>query len=90
MIEAILRKNKGSFANLLPSNLLSANIFKLDLSKNNEELFKLDISTTTKLAEYINKKIDDSNSHIAIGGYGEDRLIYSKSNHFGSGSEIRS
>ena len=89
MIEEILKNNKGNFANVLPSELFKATVFKLDLSKNNIELLKLDLSTTTKLSEYINKKIEDSNSHIAIGGYGEDRLIYRKSNHFGNGSEIR-
>ena len=90
MIEEILKNNKNTFTSVFPFNLQNKIIFKLNLSVNNKELYEIDISSTSKLSEYINDKIKKSNSDIAIGGYGEDRLIYRKSEHFGKGNEARS
>ncbi len=89
MIEEILQNNKNTFASIFPFNLQNEIIFELNLSVNNKELYKLDLSTTTKLSEYINKKRKDSNSDIIIGGYAEDRLIYRKSEHFEKGKDAR-
>jgi peptidoglycan LD-endopeptidase LytH len=88
-INRILNKYKGTYAGLVPYGLDEDKIFRLDLSVNNPELYEFDLLSTEELSAYIDKKTGEANAEIAIGGYGEDRLIYRKSPHFGGGDDAR-
>lgn len=85
----LLIKHLQYFAPVVPFSLDSKNTFPLDLSVTNSELYDFDIESTEELANYIRGKIQQSGRKYAAGGYGEDRLIYRKSRHFGSGSDAR-
>ncbi len=85
----MLIKHLRYFAPVVPFRLDSENSFQLDLSISNSELYDFDIQSTDELDNYIQGKIRKSGKNTARGGYGEDRLIYRKSRHFGSGSHAR-
>ena len=85
----MLIKHRQNFAPVMPFALDSSNTFHLDLSVTNRELYDFDIQNTEALANYIQGKIQENNKKSAVGGYGEDRLIYRKSRHFGIGSDAR-
>lgn len=88
-ITDILGKKRSSFASVVPFSLDSEHAFQLDLSVANRELYDFDITSTEQLAAYIKRKLRESGKETAVGGYGEDRLIYRKSQHFGSGPDAR-
>ncbi|WP_142783637.1 peptidoglycan DD-metalloendopeptidase family protein [Changchengzhania lutea] len=70
-----------------PLHVLDASIplskyTSLDLSKNNAELNRIDVSSSLKLGNYINSHIKNNHARVAYGGYNEVRSIYNRSTHF--------
>lgn len=88
-ITDILEQNRGSFEPVVPFPLDREHAFHLDLSVANRELYDFDITSTQQLAAYIDRKLRETGMETAVGGYAEDRLIYRKSKHFGSGPDAR-
>ncbi|PLX04105.1 MAG: peptidase M23 [Marinilabiliales bacterium] len=89
MLEKILIENKNNFSGILPFQLKTEDIFQLDLSVDNQELYSVDLSSSSKLESYILDKVKSANKSIAIGGYAEDRIIYKKSSLFGDDADAR-
>ncbi|PLX10099.1 MAG: peptidase M23 [Marinilabiliales bacterium] len=89
MFQKVLKDNIADSLGVLAFQLKETDIFRLDLSVDNEELHQIDLSSTNKLGEYINSRIKKSNKKLAVGGYAEDRLIYRKSSHFGKDEDAR-
>lgn len=89
MLDKILLENKNKLAGIFPFQLKSRDIFHLDLSVDNQELFSVDLSSSSKLESYIKNKLKEANKSIALGGYAEDRLIYRKSSLFGNDENAR-
>jgi murein DD-endopeptidase MepM/ murein hydrolase activator NlpD len=54
----------------------------LDLSKDNDTLRNIDVSSSSKLGHYIANHTKKRNALIAFGGYNEVRTIYKRSGHF--------
>jgi len=54
----------------------------IDLSVDNQELEKIDITSAKDMELYINKYILSRNAKVAIGGYLEKRNIYKRSRYF--------
>lgn len=69
--------------------LSSKRIMWLDLSVNNAELAKIDISETLKLEKYIWSELEKSGAEIAVGGYDEHRGWYARSGLFHGREEVR-
>lgn len=88
-LETEIAKQKDKIASLMPFALYGKDVFHLDLSVSNPELETFDILDTEQLAEYIEQKLRDNEALIAKGGYGEDRLVYRRSPHFGEGENLR-
>ncbi len=88
-ISDLLLKHKANFNSLFPFALDKMKIWKLDLSINNPELQNYDILHTEGLNHYIQTKLSEEQADICIGGYLEDRLIYRKSEHFGTDDNAR-
>ena len=89
-LHRLISKHKQQFANILPFQLTSENSIELDLSIDNSELLAIKDLNTQSLSDYINSMLKTSDKSFAFGGYGENRLVYKMSEHFGSGSEARS
>ena len=62
--------------------LQNNNYVTLDLSENNKELQCVDVSSSTKLENYIANHIKKYNALVAYGGYKEVRAIYKRSSYF--------
>lgn len=88
-LSEILENNIEKFSPVVTFPLDKKHAFRLDLSTANRELYEFDILSINELDAYIRRKIRESRSLTAVGGYGEDRLIYRKSPHFGSGDDAR-
>lgn len=58
------------------------NHLTLDLSKNNQALSKVDLNDEEAFTQFIFNQIKSSGKDVAIGGYGEERDLYSRSNLF--------
>jgi murein DD-endopeptidase MepM/ murein hydrolase activator NlpD len=89
-LEKDIDQIRNRLANIMPFALSGKHVFHLDLSVNNPELESFDILDTEQLSEYIQQKLFDNEALIARGGYGEDRLVYRRSPHFGEGENLRS
>lgn len=89
-LEDFLKENVKLFTPVFPFSMADKKLFHLDLSVNNQELNDIDLFSVEELNGYIHKKVEDQNAEIAIGGYGEDRMVYRKSKHFGTGENARS
>lgn len=89
MLEKLLIENKNNLSGIFPFQLKAEDIFQLDLSVENKELYGVDLSSSSKLESYIINKVKSANKSIAMGGYAEDRLIYKKSSLFGDDEDAR-
>ncbi|QHI37845.1 hypothetical protein IMCC3317_32280 [Kordia antarctica] len=67
---------------VLDSRIPKSAYVKLDLSVTNEALKTIDVSSSEKLENYIDKHILSNNAQVAFGGYIETRNIYQRSNYF--------
>lgn len=76
-------------APLLPFSLDKRNTVQLDLSARNLKLLQINFTDTPTLDNFIFEEIRAAGARAAIGGYNENRILYSRSGHFG-GPEPRS
>jgi hypothetical protein len=88
-ITQLLVKYQASFSPIV-SELKNDSVLELDLSRHNQELAKLTPLDTNKLQQYIENQLHVNQKQFAWGGYGEDRMIYEKSEHFETSKEARS
>lgn len=58
------------------------NYIPIDLSETNDVLKDIDVSSSEKFSEYIERYLSVHNSDVAYGGYLENRSIYKRSLHF--------
>lgn len=86
----LIIKHSSTFAPILPLNFNTNNIYKLNLSVSNQELLAIKEIDTPILSKYINNKLLEFDKNIALGGYGEDRVIYKKSTLFKNDTDTRS
>ena len=84
MLTTILKKYKNTFYPIIGEPLTSDNSIPLDLSINNETLMALDLSDDKKLETYIFNILEKKHVPFGFGGYGEHRILYSKSDMFHS------
>lgn len=89
-LEDFLKENVKLFTSVFPFSIADKQQFQLDLSVDNHELNKIDLFSVEELNNYILKKVKAQKADLAIGGYGEDRMVYRKSKHFGAGENARS
>lgn len=59
----------------------------IDFSELNQTLNTIDVSSSSKLAEFVNNHLKTHNAQVAYGGYLEVRTIYKRSEHFNKGAE---
>lgn len=86
----ILLNNQKEFANIFPFDLHKIELFTFDFSVNNHEMQELNFNDPEALNNYVKNKLKDNNIKVGIGGYSENRLVYKRSAHFGTGENSRS
>lgn len=80
----ILKKHRQEFHRVVPFEPLKDKLLLLDFTENNSEITDAILSDTNNFSAYITKKLQSSNSRYGIGGYSENRTVYSRSRHFDS------
>ncbi|KJD31153.1 peptidase M23 [Tamlana nanhaiensis] len=67
---------------VLGKSISKVDFVAIDLSETNEDLNKVDVSSSQKLSEFVDAHIKNNQAKVAYGGYLEVRNIYKRSNHF--------
>lgn len=88
-LENVLKKNRPNFHPVLDFDPATEKLFQFDFTAANTELKSADISDTNIFSQYISSKLKSTNSKYGIGGYGENRTLYRRSELF-DGEEARS
>jgi murein DD-endopeptidase MepM/ murein hydrolase activator NlpD len=82
-----IKKNVQEVFPVLGKDISKHKYVPLDLSETNTFLNTVDVSSSSKLENYVNSCILKENGIVAYGGYLEVRNIYKRSEHFNSQSE---
>ena len=83
-IIGLLKNNQQNFHPVVPFDPAKDKLLSLDFTINNPELTNDILSDTIKFTSYINNKLTTTGAKYGIGGYGEHRTVYSRSELFGS------
>jgi murein DD-endopeptidase MepM/ murein hydrolase activator NlpD len=84
MIDNLLRKYQTTFHRVVPFDAKTDQLLRLDFTENNKTLTEEILSDTKKISAYINDQLKQANAKYGIGGYNENRSVYSRSKHFDS------
>ena len=85
-LRSILQYDARQFSPVVPFNPLHDKLISLDFTENNQELSTGILNDTTLFSKYIDTQLNGRAALYGIGGYGEHRTIYSRSDLFDSGS----
>jgi peptidoglycan LD-endopeptidase LytH len=85
----VLEKNSANFHKVVDFNKVSDKLFLINCTSSNQDLTTNLLANTLKFSNYITQQISSANAKYAFGGYGEDRVLYKRSEHF-EGTEARS
>jgi peptidoglycan LD-endopeptidase LytH len=87
-LETALRQKQG--VRIIPYDLNREHLVVFDFSRDNPELYDLDVSDGAAFSRYISQKLKEQNARVGIGKYDENRSIYDKSSVFAaSGSQAQ-
>jgi len=88
-LENVLQKNQSSFRTVVDFNFGTEKLLRMDFTGANKELTPELIANTEVFSNYMDQKLFSANALYGIGGYGEDRILYKRSDHFKSrGSKV--
>jgi len=79
----IILRNRHHFHQVLEFDPQKERLIRLDLSGWSKEIFE----DTEKFTRYVESELHHAKARFGIGGYGENRTLYSRSKLFGAGSE---
>lgn len=85
-LENILQKHTENFHSVVEFDPSKEKLFVFDFTATNTEITAAEIVNTEKLSQYINNKLKQANAKYGIGGYNENRILYTKSQLFNSGT----
>ena len=85
-----LQKAAGQGVPVLAVEFKNEDVWVPDLSETNPGLDKINLDDPEEFGTWLNSSMIADNKKIAIGGYGEDRVVYKRSKHFGQGPDARS
>jgi peptidoglycan LD-endopeptidase LytH len=80
---SLLKEKQEDFHPVIPFNPGEDKLLAFDFSGNNRELSAALITDTERFGTYISGKLKANNCRFGIGGYAENRVLYSRSRHFG-------
>jgi peptidoglycan LD-endopeptidase LytH len=84
----VLLKYRNDFHRVVDFNPSKDKLYHFDFTAANHELTDALVTDTKRFSVYINSKLDNGKYKFGIGGYGEQRVLYKRSEHF-SGEEPR-
>jgi peptidoglycan LD-endopeptidase LytH len=84
----ILKKHQSTFHPILKIDKVKDIIIPFDFTTANTDITKDLIADTTKFSMYINNKLQQANAAFGMGGYNENRTLYTRSKLF-AGEQAR-
>ncbi|MCC9136291.1 peptidoglycan DD-metalloendopeptidase family protein [Pontibacter silvestris] len=84
-----LSRHSHAFAPVLDADLNAADVCALDFSAANELLRHIDLKDTATFNEAVQQMLQLQKATIGVGGYMENRSIYSRSSHFDKEAKSR-
>lgn len=81
-LEKVLVKNTGDLHYIVDFDPQHENLYRFDFTTENVELTAADISDTNIFSIYIEQKLKNAGAKYGIGGYGENRVLYRRSELF--------
>lgn len=82
-IISVLNRYANDFHPVVDFNPATDQLLGMDFTAANEELTGEIIDDTKKFSSYVNEKLKEANAKFGIGGYAENRTVYSRSALFG-------
>jgi len=89
LVKNVLAKTRD-ISSIIPINFLETSPHIFDFSKRNKKLASVDLNNAKKFIDYINNTLKISGCGFGVGGYGENRIIYRRSNLFENNVKPRS
>ena len=89
MLQEILKNHQHFFDKVVPFDPENDKLLLLDFTAANTDLNDDILNNTEKFSTYINTKLQTSNAKYGIGGYNENRTVYSRSKVFDTADEPR-
>lgn len=89
-VENIIRKNQQGFAPVVKFHPATQKIAAVDLTENNKGLSETIFNDTAIFSAYMDALRKKQNADFLIGGYGELRTIYNRSDLFNTQQTVRS
>ncbi len=87
-LTSVLKKHKPTFHPIIDIDKEKERMIPFDFTSANSEISKDLIADTTKFSDWVNNKLQKENAHFGIGGYNENRTLYSRSKLF-AGEQAR-
>ena len=79
MLSNILRKFQSTFHPVVPFNAGEDKLLKMDFTLANKDLTSTLLNDTNKFAAYMEHLLQKANAKYGIGGYNENRTVYTRS-----------
>jgi len=87
---ALLQKYAAAISPVVPIDLNSSQVCRLDFTAANNLLKHKDLRNTAAFNQLVSEMLAAQNATVGIGGYLENRTIYNRSTHFAEQEEKRS
>jgi peptidoglycan LD-endopeptidase LytH len=81
-LATILSRHQADFHPVVPFDPARDRLFAFDFTERNTHLSPDVIADTESFAAWINRTLRENKARYGIGGYGENRTLYSRSTHF--------
>lgn len=82
MLSNILRKFQSTFHPVVPFNADEDKLLQMDFTLANKDLTADLLNNTDKFSSYIDQRLQKAGARYGIGGYKENRTVYSRSKNF--------
>lgn len=79
-----LKSISSESLSVLDPSIPKSKYVPIDLSESNQKLNTINVSSSSKFGDFVDKHIRENNALVAYGGYLEVRNIYKRSTHFNS------
>ena len=86
MLTALLQRHRADFGPVLPVDLNSPAVARLDFTAHNPRIATANLRDTGDFAKLVDELLAARHASIGVGGYLENRVIYRRSQHFGPGA----
>jgi peptidoglycan LD-endopeptidase LytH len=89
LLNQYIQSHPGDIGKVVDFDPKTDNLYHFDFTAANAELSVEDIEDTARFSAWVTKNLAENHSRYVVGGYMENRTIYSRSEHFDTTDEPR-